>query len=217
MVTRRAFALSLLGMPALTALARQAAPIRVVLLRDGADSGAVSGVRFGAAESRHTAQLFRREFELIEAREPKHSASATGVIITNPVRFDFPGVVLYVTRQDRSTRHFRVLPDCHGRAWSPRLRKFGAEQLNARYVAATGQGMDEGAWAGWMAVKILLETGLRVHDAQVTEYLLSERGFFDGHKGIPLRFGGDRVLQQPMYELGNGEPREVTWAEQRCG
>jgi len=74
--------------------------------------------------------------------------------------------------------------------WHPQLRKYGAEQLNARFLQRFGQPMDGPAWISWMLVKIAV-------DAQLRSVALAE-GRFDGHKGVPLAFGSDRHLIQPL-------------------
>lgn len=74
--------------------------------------------------------------------------------------------------------------------WHPQLRKYGAEQLNARFLQRFGEPMDAAAWISWMLVKIAV-------DAQLRSVALAE-GRFDGHKGVPLTFGPDRHLIQPL-------------------
>jgi ABC-type branched-subunit amino acid transport system substrate-binding protein len=100
--------------------------------------------------------------------------------------------------------------------WHPALERFGAGQLNDRYRARFGDGMDAPAWAGWMAVKALWEASLRARSTEpagLRDYL--ERGAtqFDGHKGWPLSFRAwDHRLRQPLYLVvaaDNGGTRVV--------
>ena len=88
-------------------------------------------------------------------------------------------------------------------AWVPTLERFGAEQLNARYRAATGREMDERAWSAWTAVKVVVEASLRARttDADtIARWLARPQAQFDGHKGAPLSFRAwDRQLRQPLY------------------
>ncbi|HEX2254885.1 MAG TPA: hypothetical protein VHQ65_16590, partial [Thermoanaerobaculia bacterium] len=75
-------------------------------------------------------------------------------------------------------------------AWHPTLPRYGAGELNERFTTATGEAMDEPAWYGWVAVKLVVEAALRgraLADAAI-----------DGHKGRPLAFV-DGVLRQPLY------------------
>jgi hypothetical protein len=74
--------------------------------------------------------------------------------------------------------------------WHPQLSKYGAEQLNDRFVRRFGSAMDAPAWVGWMLVKVAVEASLR--SVPVRD------GLFDGHKGTALRFGSDGHLIQPL-------------------
>jgi ABC-type branched-subunit amino acid transport system substrate-binding protein len=100
-------------------------------------------------------------------------------------------------------------------AWNERLDRFGADQLNQRYRARFGQGMDGAAWAGWFAVKALWESSLRARSSSaeaVMGWLESPATQFDGHKGRPLSFRAwDHQLRQPLYvtSASGGEPVEV--------
>ena len=100
--------------------------------------------------------------------------------------------------------------------WHPLLERFGAAQLNDRFRARFGWGMDGPAWAGWMAVKAVWEASLRTRTVEgpgIREYL--ERGStqLDGHKGWPLSFRAwDHRLRQPLYLVapsGNDGTRVV--------
>ena len=86
-------------------------------------------------------------------------------------------------------------------AWHHSLKKYGAAQLNARFKTATARDMDEDAWFGWLAVKLIVEAALR---NQPLAKILT-----DGHKGAPLHFETSR-LEQPLYVLLHaGEASEV--------
>lgn len=94
--------------------------------------------------------------------------------------------------------------DSSGRsdAWRHDLERYGAGQLNDRFRARFGASarMNGHAWAGWFAAKALVEACLRaaaVTPAAVRDALFTLR--FDGHKGVPLHFSPDGVLQQPLY------------------
>ncbi|MFN2637110.1 MAG: ABC transporter substrate-binding protein [Gemmatimonadaceae bacterium] len=87
--------------------------------------------------------------------------------------------------------------------WSAQLEKFGAAQLNDRYRDRFRVGMDGGAWAGWMAAKVVAEAALRarsVSAARLVTYMEARSTRFDGHKGWPLSFRlEDHQLRQPLY------------------
>lgn len=93
--------------------------------------------------------------------------------------------------------------------WHPSLERFGAAQLNARFTARFGTGMDGAAWAGWMAVKALWEASLRARTtepAALGAWLVRDGTQFDGHKGWPLSFrAADHRLRQPLYLVAPAE------------
>jgi ABC-type branched-subunit amino acid transport system substrate-binding protein len=89
--------------------------------------------------------------------------------------------------------------------WHPRLERYGAAQLNERYLRRFAAGMDEAAWAAWFALKAVHEAALRAGGgdaASLRRALLALA--FDGHKGVPLRFAADGALVQPRYALDAG-------------
>jgi len=99
-------------------------------------------------------------------------------------------------------------------AWDARLERFGADQLNQRFRARFGEGMDSQGWVGWFAVKALWESTLRARTterAALLRYLESDAAQFDGHKGRPLSFRRwDHQLRQPLYVAAPGaDPTEV--------
>ena len=87
--------------------------------------------------------------------------------------------------------------------WAPSLERYGAGQINDRYRARYRLPMDAGAWAGWVAVKIVAEAALRARSGRadsILSYLESPAANFDGHKGWPLSFRlADHQLRQPFY------------------
>jgi hypothetical protein len=87
--------------------------------------------------------------------------------------------------------------------WHGSLARFGARELNARFVARAGRPMDSRTWLGWMAVRSVVEAALRGGDdprAAMTRLRL------DGHKGRALTFDDDGFLRQPLVVIG----RETT-------
>lgn len=86
------------------------------------------------------------------------------------------------------------------RAWHPDFRKYAASQLNSRYRKAHGQPMDDQAWAGWAAAKMLSDTVARVGVARpgaLLDYLRDSLAF-DGQKGADLSVRPTGQLRQPM-------------------
>ncbi|HSU13700.1 ABC transporter substrate-binding protein [Longimicrobium sp.] len=98
-------------------------------------------------------------------------------------------------------------------AWDARLERFGADQLNQRFRARFGEGMDSQGWVGWFAVKMLWESTLRARSSApdaLMRYLSSDAAQFDGHKGRPLSFRAwDHQLRQPLYVVSPAAPDPV--------
>lgn len=93
--------------------------------------------------------------------------------------------------------------------WGSTLERYGASQINDRYRAKYHVGMDDGAWAGWFAVKAVSEAALRARSsapAQLLAYLEAPGTNFDGHKGWPLSFRlADHQLRQPLYLVSSSD------------
>jgi hypothetical protein len=130
------------------------------------------GIDFGLAEAQRTAGVLGLTIE----------SGVAPVTIRGPV--------VTIVSQGRS---FRVSPIDAGRvAWLPTLEKFGAGELNQRFLREMKHPMDEDAWLGWVAVKIVAEAALRNRDIA--------RIRIDGHKGVPLYFDDAGNLVQPLYD-----------------
>lgn len=91
-------------------------------------------------------------------------------------------------------------PPATARAWHPSFEKYAAAQLNKRYRETFAAAMDDAAWAGWAAVKLVSDTVAREQSAQPGTVLeaLRERLAFDGQKGVDLDFRKDGQLRQPL-------------------
>ena len=83
-------------------------------------------------------------------------------------------------------------------AWHPEFKKYSAEQLSKRFFKARGQAMDDGAWAGWAAVKLLSDSVARLGAAEPESLLgyIRTQLAFDGRKGIDMNF-------RPTASYGN--------------
>jgi PQQ-dependent catabolism-associated beta-propeller protein len=92
------------------------------------------------------------------------------------------------------------------RAWHPDFVKYAARDLNKRFLRSQGVAMDDGAWAGWAAVKMVAETVARTGSAEpagVLAYLRQELGF-DGQKGVAHTFHETGQLRQPLLLVEGG-------------
>jgi hypothetical protein len=98
--------------------------------------------------------------------------------------------------------------------WDSHLERFGAQQLNERFVRTTRREMDDAAWLGWFAAKLALELSMRAPSRDVetlAHYARGARGRFDGQKGRPLGFDPRTgILLQPLYDRSvRGTPSEI--------
>jgi hypothetical protein len=85
-------------------------------------------------------------------------------------------------------------------AWHPDFVKYAARDLNKRFRRSQGVAMDDGAWAGWAAVRIVGEAVVRTGEAapgRILDYLRRELEF-DGQKGIAHTFHDSGQLRQPL-------------------
>ncbi len=92
-------------------------------------------------------------------------------------------------------------------AWHPEFKKYSAEQLSKRFLKARGQAMDDGAWAGWAAVKLLSDSVARLGTAEpesLLDYIRTELAF-DGQKGIDMNFRPNGQLRQPLFLVEGGK------------
>jgi hypothetical protein len=111
-----------------------------------------------------------------------------------------PGAALavaWVPAPDRVTRG-----TYHPALWHSSLAAHGAASLNARFLSRARKPLDSSAWAGWLAVKAVLEATRQAASANpdhVRPVLGDLR--LDGHKGPTLSFV-DRRLVQPLYVVG---------------
>ncbi len=107
------------------------------------------------------------------------------------------------------------------RAWHPEFEKYAGRQLNDRFTKAFNQGMDDYAWAGWAATKMLTDSVARVRAADagvLLKYLRSDLEF-DGQKGVTMNFRPNGQLRQVLLLVkgeeiaGEAPVRGVTTAE----
>lgn len=124
----------------------------------------------------------------------------------------------HVEASDSMYRSLRPVPgtDASPVLWHAGLTRYGATQLNERFLRQGGAPADPAGWAGWMAVKVLWEAVLRTGStdaAALASYLGADSARFDGHKGEPLRFDPEtHQLRQPVYlasaaaPTGGGDP-----------
>lgn len=98
-------------------------------------------------------------------------------------------------------------PAARALAWHPEFVKYAARDLNKRFRASQGVAMDDGAWAGWAAVRMVAEAVVRTTNADPPTALayLRDALVFDGQKGIALTFHPSGQLRQPLLLVAEGE------------
>jgi len=114
-------------------------------------------------------------------------------------------------KRDAARQWQRVHPDAKetaGAAWHPRFLKFAARDLNKRYAKEFQREMDDDAWAGWAAAKIVSEAVVQEGlDKPAALLRALWDGFsFDGQKGAALSFRATGQLRQPvLVQDGDGQ------------
>ncbi|WP_347986352.1 ABC transporter substrate-binding protein [Methylomonas sp. AM2-LC] len=95
-------------------------------------------------------------------------------------------------------------------AWHKTHELWGATQLQNRFRAFSGRGMEEQDYAAYIAVRAIGEASLRTKSNQmqsIKDYLLSNTFALQGYKGVPLSFRAwDGQLRQPVLLAA---PREL--------
>jgi ABC-type branched-subunit amino acid transport system substrate-binding protein len=89
-------------------------------------------------------------------------------------------------------------------SWYHQLERFSARELNRRFLRRFERPAEGFAWAGWAAVKLVVEGVLRSAstDAAALVNYLEGAPQFDGHKGKALTFRDwNHQLRQPLYVL----------------
>ena len=90
--------------------------------------------------------------------------------------------------------------NAQAQAWHRSFRKYAAAQLNGRYHESFATDMDDAAWAGWAATKLLADVLVRspelLNEGLITE--LKTNVAFDGQKGIDMTFRETGQLAQPL-------------------
>jgi len=91
-------------------------------------------------------------------------------------------------------------------AWHPKFVKYAARDLNKRFLRVQGVAMDDDAWAGWAAVRMVAEGVIRTQSTDpsvLLEFMKSEIAF-DGQKGMPLTFRDTGQLRQRLLVVEGG-------------
>jgi hypothetical protein len=210
-ISRRAF---IAGAPALfltpTLLRVDAhAPMHIALIYAPEYANAAKAAEMSANEVRRAATLLKREFAFTALSiedPPPAEAEWSAIVAATPREFNsVRGIVVDIASGACGRNGLTLIPprgQCRNQqcvVWHSSLERFGAGQLNDRFKAA-GIPIDEQAWLGWFAVKLLWESGVRDKHPRELSY--------DGHKGSALRFSPAGVLMQPIYSVEDGRVAE---------
>jgi hypothetical protein len=211
-IQRRDFLRSLLAAGGLAGLGRlsfaqQARRISLGLLLNPETSEG-RGARLGLEEARRVGELLHVEissgptsdFALIGLDPPQEETTAVFLAAATPARSS--GLAWDVTSSPAFRRQaldrFQDRKDLRVADWHSGLMKFGAEELNVRFLRRFGQPMDERSWHGWVAMKCAVELALRYPGGSPRQRISELR--LDGHKGMMLSFDPqNRHLIQPVY------------------
>jgi hypothetical protein len=187
-------------------------------LRLDPETAAGRGARLGLEEAQRAGELLKLQFQEVPTSEyatvglvPPKQEMAALFLTVGPLlkQGEEPRPRVYsvtASLEFRRQAHSRYPDrnDLHVVDWHHDLRKFGADALNLRFSRRFEQPMDEAAWRGWIAVKLITELALRYPEGGAADKL--EELSIDGHKGMPLRFDPrSHQLIQPVYLVDAGE------------
>jgi ABC transporter substrate binding protein (PQQ-dependent alcohol dehydrogenase system) len=162
-------------------------------------------------------QASARKFgvEVLEAREfvpgndPRNRAQSNVALLTAEADYDLLFVAdgegefaRYVPYQTHDPRPVIGSEGLVADGWHWTWERHGAPQLNQRFEKLAGRRMQEQDWAGWAAVKAVVEAAVRARSTEpraLREALLSPDFQFDGYKGTAVSFRPwNRQLRQPI-------------------
>ena len=161
------------------------------------------GVTLGASEAERAATLLGYRFRLVSS-----GAATASVSMVAPHGSKLPVVAMKGLSPSRcvfvtESQADRTRASAHAAErdvsatvadWHSSFRRYGASELNDRFVKAFGKPMTPEAWHGWVAVKAIAEAAMR--GEEICAELSRLR--FDGHKGRALRFDPEtRQLRHP--------------------
>jgi len=95
----------------------------------------------------------------------------------------------------------------HVQGWHEDFKKFAASQLNIRFTKSHAVIMDDDAWAGWAALKLVSDTVARIQSADAEKMLNYLRNdiAFDGQKGAGATFRETGQLRQLVLLIENNK------------
>ena len=112
-------------------------------------------------------------------------------------------------RSDAIAQWRQKNPDANVEAWAwhPKFVKYAARDLNKRFLRVQGVAMDDNAWAGWAAVRMVAEAVIRTQSTESSALLafMKSEIAFDGQKGVPHTFRDTGQLRQRLLIVEGGK------------
>jgi ABC transporter substrate binding protein (PQQ-dependent alcohol dehydrogenase system) len=185
---------------------------RVLVLQGPLDDDAARGAVAQAALKRYGLKVTAvRPFKL--SADPRERDLANPLLLTGPAAGGEYDVVWVVdsTGEFARTLPFRTaLPrpvvgdgGLTAQAWAPHFERFGAPQLDRRFVRQAQRPMTGHDWAAWIGARALIQAAVESGGAPAADALrraMGREGFvLDGFKGTRMGFRTwDRQLRQPL-------------------
>jgi ABC transporter substrate binding protein (PQQ-dependent alcohol dehydrogenase system) len=153
-----------------------------------------------------------RSFTL--ARDPAHREANNPLLLTGGTDYDivfvadsegeFARYLPYATQLPRPVIGNEGLIASE---WHWTFERYGAPQVNSRFIKATGRHMTGVDWAGWIAAKTVVDAYSRSPGSdpeQVNTYLRSDQLRADGSKGVTVDYRSwSGQLRQPIVLATN--------------
>ncbi len=183
---------------------------KVLLLVGPGDDNTAYAAGFTASAKRYALQIVdQRAFEL--SNDPRQRTKNNVALLTSSTR-EYDVVVLadtegefarYVPFATNRPRPVMGAAGLDAKAWHWTFERFGAPQLNSRFVRATkGRHMSGADWAAWVAVKAIVQARVRGESPEfdaMSAYLRGNSIRIDGFKGVALSLRPwNNQLRQPI-------------------
>ena len=181
---------------------------RVLILQGDAQNDQLLADTFAKAAAKfRLKQVDRRSFVL--SNDPRIREQNNVALITSGARVDVIFLAdsvgefgRYVPYQTQKPTLIVGSEGLRGGAWHWTWERYGAPQLNQRFDRVAKRRMTDTDYAGWAAVKTIVEAITRtssIEPSEIKRFLVSDDMTFDAYKGAPGNFRPwDHQLRQPL-------------------
>ena len=195
-------------MDALAQFARQRAWDRILVLEGPLPADrALSSAFQGSAHKFGLRIVEVRPF--VPGNDPRQRELSNVALLTAEANYDLVFVadtegdfVRYIPYQTHEPRLVIGSEGLIADGWHWTFERYGAPQLNQRFAKLAGRRMQEEDWAGWAAVKAVVQAATQTRSTDIKALkaaLLSPDFQFDGYKGTAVSFRPwNRQLRQPV-------------------